>query len=195
MIVTGFSFLAQGAGLSSRELLEVRLRLRHGDARARYLRRPAPRSSLLSQFVQSKKLAKMTDDSQYSTASLVELSKLLHTNDWPGDISLLIGSFLGETVLRAELYEFILLGAVSAESTCSTEPRGKPKRQEGQRTSENRGAPRGSPRAGSHRNHGHYKESQAQSLGQREVRASRDEAKTQRLLEQRLVARAPQDES
>ena len=31
----------------------------------------------------------MTDDS-----SLVELSKLLHTHHWPGDISLLIGSFL-----------------------------------------------------------------------------------------------------
>ena len=46
----------------------------------------------------------MTDDSPNSTASLVELSKLLHTHDWPGDISLLIGSFLGETVLRVELF-------------------------------------------------------------------------------------------
>ena len=41
----------------------------------------------------------MSDDS-----SLVELSKLLHTHEWPGDISLLIGSFLGETVLRVELF-------------------------------------------------------------------------------------------
>ena len=46
-----------------------------------------------------------------------------------------------------------------------------------------------------HNNHGHLQESQAQSLGQREVRASRDEVKAQRVLEQRLVARAPQDES
>ena len=43
----------------------------------------------------------MTDASQHSTASLVGLSKLLHTHEWPGDISLLIGSFLGETVLSA----------------------------------------------------------------------------------------------
>ena len=56
---------------------------------------------------------------------------------------------------------------------------------------------RGSPRVGKgkNNNHGHLQESQAQSLGQREVRARRDEVKTQRLLEQRLVARAPQDES
>ena len=46
----------------------------------------------------------MAETSQDSS-SLVELSKLLHTHDWPADISLLIGSFLDETVLRVELFE------------------------------------------------------------------------------------------
>ena len=72
----------------------------------------------------------MNDDSQNSTASLVELSKLLHTHDWPGDISLLIGSFLDETVLKVELYEMgppppppkLATGSVRA-ATCGSRTR------------------------------------------------------------------------
>ena len=68
----------------------------------------------------------MTDDAQYSTASLVELSKLLHTHDWPGDISLLIGSFLDETVLRVELYEFVPLLVTRKWSSANPSSRSSP---------------------------------------------------------------------
>jgi hypothetical protein len=44
--------------------------------------------------------------SSSSSEAAVQLSKLLH-HDWPGDISLLIGSYLDETLLRVEVYEFV----------------------------------------------------------------------------------------